>query len=99
MEITFIGANCRKGVSEKTGNAYEISELVYAIPDEDGHKRNEDGSTRWVYTGVGFRTLSLPLDPSKVRDFQGCELGKVYPVSLEPQPDNPSRNWVTGLAK
>ena len=97
MKVTYIGANCRKGVSEKNGNAYTISELLYAIDDESGQKKNDDGSIRWTYIGHGAKTRSLPVDPSRLSQFEKVEPFTEVNLLLEPQPDNPSRNWVVGI--
>ena len=98
MKVVFIGANHRQGVSEKTGNAYSIAELLYSIPDESGQKKNDDGSVRWTYQCAGNTTRTLPIDPSCLSQFVDVKPFSAIDVRLEPDPKNPSRNRITGLA-
>ena len=97
MKVTYIGANTRKGVSDKTGNAYEISELSYAVHDESGQKKNPDGSTKWVYVAVGCTVRTLNIDPSAIPSFSDISPFTEVDLKLEPQLNNPARNWVTGI--
>ena len=97
MKVTYLGVNHRQGVSEKTNKPYSVSELVYSTPDESGEKRNDDGSVRWVYTAYGHKTRTLPLDPNAIHGFKGVEPFSQVDLVLEPQPENPSRNQVTGV--
>jgi len=98
MKINFIGASCRQGVSEKTGNAYTIAELLYMVPDVSKTKKGTDGSTIYTYTAHGCKTLTLPLDPSVLSKFATIKPGTEISVQLEPNPENPTRNRVTGIA-
>lgn len=98
MEINFIGANVRQGVSERTNKPYTVAEVLYATPDQSGEKRNEDNSVRWVYTAYGCKVRSIPIDPTAIHQFKACKPGSPVNLKLEPQPDNPSRNWVVGVA-
>lgn len=97
MEVQYIGANCRQGVSEKNGRPYTIAEILYMIADEHSEKKSEDGNIIWRYTAFGNKVRSLPLDPSKLSAFDKCKPGDLVQVQLEPNPENPTRNFVVGL--
>ena len=98
MKIVYLGANRRVGVSEKTGNPYDIAELVYTVPDEPSQKVSDDGRTIWNYIGFGHKVRTLPLQSEAIGLFESVVPGKVVEVNLEPNPMNPTRNHVTGLA-
>lgn len=97
MQVTYIGASCRTGVSQKSGNAYTIAELLYAVPDENAVKKDDNGALIWNYVGHGSKTRTLPIDPSKMSQFSGVKPFEEIVITLEPQPDNPTKNWVVGL--
>ena len=97
MEIQYIGANCRSGVSEKSGRPYTIAELIYMVPDEHGKKESESGQVIWTYTAFGNKVRTLPVDPTKLSAFEKVNAGAMIQVQLEPNPDNPTRNHVVGL--
>ena len=98
MKVFYIGANCRKGVSEKTGKPYEIAELSYSIPDESKEKKTADGtSTQWVYSGYGHAIRTIPINPSDIHNFKDVAPLTEQNLVIEPNPKNPSRNWVTGV--
>ena len=99
MQVTYIGVNHRQGVSEKTGNSYSICELIYAVPDESSQKKNDDGSTRWVYTAYGCKPMTLPCDPGCIHDFKSVQPFDQVVLSLQPNPQNPARNQVVGFQK
>ena len=97
MKLNYIGASCRTGVSQKTGNPYTIAELLNSIPDENAQKKDESGVLIWNYIGHGSKVRTLPIDPSKLSQFSSLETGVSVDVLLEPQLDNPTKNWVTGV--
>ena len=97
MEIQYVGANCRQGVSEKTGRPYTIAEVLYMIGDDHAEKKSEDGSIIWRYTAFGNKVRSLPVYPSKLSAFEKVKPGDLIQVALEPNPENPTRNFVVGL--
>ena len=97
MEVQYVGANCRQGVSEKNGRPYTIAEVLYMIADEHSEKKSEDGNIIWRYTAFGNKVRSLPCDPSKLSAFEKCKPGDLVQVQLEPNPENPTRNFVVGL--
>lgn len=97
MKVTILGVNQREGVSAGNGRPYNICVLNYVIPDESGQKKNDDGSIRWTYTGYGLQVRELPLNPSVLHSFADLEFPKQVDLVLEPQPTNPSRNWVNGV--
>jgi hypothetical protein len=98
MKVRYIGANCRVGVSEKTGRPYTIAELTYSVPDQNAVRNNDDGTPRWKYVAHGHRVQTIALDPTVVSKFQPCVPGEEIEVRVEPQPDNPTRTHVVGLA-
>lgn len=73
MKVLYVGANCRTGVSEKTGRAYTIAEVSYLIPDSNARKDTPDGKPIWNYVGFGSAVRSIALDPSKISAFAGIE--------------------------
>lgn len=98
MKVSYIGANCRKGTSEKTGRPYEIAELSYAIPDESGTKTAIDSNTViWVYSGYGMKIRTIPISPANIHNFKEVTPLKEVELIIEPNPENPTRNWVTGV--
>lgn len=92
MKVTYCGINRRKGVSQKTGNDYDISDLVYLIPFKG--KRTDS----YNYQGHGHEVKTLSADPACLDDFAAIKLGQEIDVALEPKPENPQHNWVVGLA-
>ena len=97
MQVFYIGANCRQGTSEKTGRPYVIAELSYCVPDESATKQNDDGTVRWVYTGYGSKVRTIPIDPNRIDNFKSVSTCTEVSLQIEPQPDNPSRNWAVGI--
>ena len=97
MKVTYVGASCRTGVSQKSGNAYTIAELLYGVPDENAQKKDENGVLIWSYIGHGQKIRDLPIDPSKLSQFSNVKPFTEVDLILEPQPENPSKNWVTGV--
>jgi hypothetical protein len=91
MEVIFIGANRRHGIS-KSGNAYDISKFVYAVPLQPVSREGME------YVGAGGDVRELDLKPDVIDAFRGLKIGQTVKVKLEPKPDSPSRNWVVGLA-
>jgi hypothetical protein len=97
VKIHYIGANCRTGVSEKNGRHYTIAELSYAVPDTDSQKNHDDGSVIWRYVGHGNKVKTINLDPACLSRFADIRPGTEIDVKLEPDPNNPTRNVVTGI--
>ena len=99
MKVNYIGANVRKGVSEKTGNPYTIARVLYSVPAESRRKMDQE-SGREVYNFVahGHQVREIDLDPSKLSRFEAVAPGAEVVLTLEPNPDNPQRNHVTGIA-
>jgi hypothetical protein len=97
MQVIYIGANHRQGTSERTGKAYSIAELHYAIPDESSVKKNDDGTLKWNYIGHGMTVRSINLDPNSLADFSALKPFTSVTLLLTPDPRNPSRNQVTGV--
>ena len=97
MEILYIGVNRRVGVSAKTGKPYDICELNYLVPDEPAIKVDEAGKELWNYTAFGKRPQSIECDPNCIQAFSDVKSPAVVTIQVEPRPNNPSRNWVTGL--
>jgi hypothetical protein len=99
MQVTYIGVNCRVGVSEKNGRPYKIAELLYAIPSDNGssEKKADDGRTIWTYVEYGNKVRTLDLDPSCISRFAKVTPGDTLDLQLDPIPENPSRNHVVGI--
>lgn len=97
MEVQFLGANCRKGTSEKTGQDYAIAELAYMVPDESSVKKGEDGRLIWNYVAYGAKVRTLPLDPDALARFRELKPGQNVKLDLQPNPNNPTRNRVVGI--
>jgi hypothetical protein len=98
MEVRFVGANRRKGVSEKTGREYDIAEVVYMVPDEPGTKKHDDGSTIWSYACHGCKVQTVPLHGDALSTFGKVQPGDVVSLKIEPDPRNPRRTHVIGIA-
>lgn len=91
MKVVYLGADHRKGVSTKSGKAYDIAEVTYAIPAEP--KETSD----YVYRAVGYQVRTIPLDPSYLSRFSDVKPFAPCDLVLEPDPRNPSRNRVVGV--
>jgi hypothetical protein len=97
MKVIYLGASCRTGVSEKTGNRYNIAELTYAEPDENSVKNGADGRVLWNYIAHGLRVRALPLDPSNLSAFAKVQPLTEVELVLSPDPRRPQNNLVTGV--
>ena len=91
MQVIYCGANRRKGVSQKTGNSYDICEVSYLV------ETKPKTTDAYVYTGHGHEVRTFPLNPTALADFQDLELGAEISLEFGPKPDSPMRNWVTGI--
>jgi hypothetical protein len=91
MKITYIGANHRVGKSAKTGRSYDMARLLYAIPDSDSTKPDN------VYRAHGHRVIEMDMVPSALSQFASCKPFTEVDITVEPVPENPSRNQVTGV--
>jgi hypothetical protein len=91
MEVIFIGANRRHGIS-KSGNPYDISKFVYAVPLKEVSREGME------YIGCGGDVREMDIKPEAISAFSSCKIGQTVKVRLEPKPENPNRNWVVGLA-
>lgn len=93
MKVAFIGADYRSGISEKSGKPkpYSMARVYYAIPAKDKTTEN------YVYQAHGFRVLEIDLDPKALPLFEGLALGEEVDLEVQPLPQNPSRNIVTGI--
>lgn len=98
MKVLFCGVNCRTGVSEKTQRSYTIAELLYLVPDQNAEKNHDDGTVIWRYVAFGYKVRTLPVDASCISTFSNCKPLTEIDVRLEPIPEAPSKNQVTGLA-
>lgn len=98
MKVHYIGVNSRKGVSVKTNRPYEVSEFNCMVPDKSGEKRDENGQLIWEYTGLGFKVMTIDVDPACLDQFRDVKPGSVVDIRIEPLPNNMNRNQVVGLA-
>ena len=98
MKVNVIGVSRRVGISAKNGQPYDIAEVAYLIEDKDGEKNGPDGNRLWVYKAHGYRVGTLELQPEALPRFKDQNFPAEIDLAIEPKPDAPSRNWVTGIA-
>jgi hypothetical protein len=92
MKLAVLGVSRRHGTGRESGQKYDICELHYCR--EIRPRKTEN----YEFYGYGFTEGTLPCDPDCMKQFDGIAPGTEISVLLEPQPDNPQRNWVTGVA-
>jgi hypothetical protein len=97
MEVIFIGASVREGISAKNGRPYEIGEVSYAVPDEPGTKKTDDGKLAWTYSCHGYRVQNIDLSPEKLSAFSQVKPLSTINLDIQPKPSNPRVNWVIGV--
>lgn len=91
MKVQFLNATHRKGTSAKTGKAYDMAMVVYAVPV------SPSVSEKMVYMGYGCETRELPLDARILPEFAKINVGDFVDLMVEPDPTYPSRTWVVGI--
>lgn len=92
MQVIYISASRRHGISAKTGNSYDLCKLCYGVPMESKKTESYD------FIGHGLNTQEIDLDPTSLSDFVDCVPGTPISVSIAPQPSNLTKTWVNGLA-
>jgi hypothetical protein len=92
MNVIYCGVNRRVGVSSKTGNAYDICEVVYLVPTKP--KKTD----AYDYTGSGHEPRTVPCKPEAMTQFVKVKLLEEVALTFEPKPDSPMRNWVSGVS-
>lgn len=92
MKVKYLGINHRKGKSRKSGNDYDICELLHVVPTEG---KTTDA---YVYRGTGHEVRTFSANPDAIQEFAGLKPLEEVELRFEPQPDKPMRNWVCGIA-
>ncbi|PAJ71882.1 hypothetical protein CJF42_24305 [Pseudoalteromonas sp. NBT06-2] len=99
MKVTLLSASLGKGVSKKTGvpKPYEFASLEYAVKAKDFS--NDDHNIQKC--GVEVKTVEIAYDQAlynnikSITDQEGITL---VDLTLEPNPENMSRNIVTKVS-
>jgi hypothetical protein len=91
-KLVLLGVFHTHGVSKKTGAPYQISKVTYGR--EISPVKNEQRSVE----GYGYEAQDMDLDPSALHAFREIKFPAVVDCKIECQPQNPQRNWITGLA-
>lgn len=97
MKVMYLGASCRSGLSAKNDSPYTIAEVLFAVPDKPAAKADPNGAQRWTYACHGYRTQTIELDPAALSAFGKVQPFTMVELAIEPVPENPSRNRVTGV--
>lgn len=92
IQVQFVSASRRSGISKKSGAKYDMCNLAYALPLEAVDTQN------MTFAGHGFEVMEINLSPEKIGDFAGLELGQQIEVALSADPRNANRNICIGLA-
>lgn len=96
MNVIYCGVNRRVGISgpdsKNPGNPYDICELTYLVRVKPGKKEG-----KWTFTGHGHVLRSVPCNPDNLDDFAQVGPAEEISLVLQPQPENPERNWVVGF--
>lgn len=93
MKVLFIGAETRSGTSKKTGKPYSMGFLHYAVPHQPKQTPDYD------FRAVGMRVIEVEMELAALSQFSQVKPFTEIDVALEPRPENPSRNSVTGLVR
>jgi hypothetical protein len=91
FNVKYLGVMRRVGVS-KAGNNYDLCKLFYAVPMES--KKSESNTL----TAYGFEQREIDLDSETIAQFSDIESGTQIDLNMVPNPQNPQRNIVSGLA-
>jgi hypothetical protein len=91
MKALFLNAISVSGNKKADGKPFSFSQVNVLKPVE-----NRD-SDNYHSHGHGHEIDSFDLDPKALALFEGIGLGSEVELTLEPQPSNPRRNWVTSV--
>lgn len=91
-KLMVLGVFYTHGVSKKTGSPYSISKVIYGR--EISPVKTEARSVE----GFGFEAQDMDLDPMAVMAFKDMKFPALIDCKIECQPNNPQRNWITGLS-
>ncbi|GAA4892587.1 hypothetical protein [Ferrimonas pelagia] len=85
-----------KGVSTKTGTAkpYEFSTVTYLVPAKDFIQGDHNIQAH----GVEEKSVNMYNDPALMARFRAeTKLPQLLDLEMNPDPENPARNIVTGF--
>ncbi len=91
MRVQFIGVNRRTGTSSKTGNAYDMSKIIIAVPLTPVQKESMQ------YTGFGLETREIDLNPECLAMFADVKPFATVDIVVEPKPTNFNHTWCNGV--
>jgi hypothetical protein len=91
MKVHFIGVARRHGKSSKTGNPYDMCMLSYAVAIKPATTQN------MTYAGFGYEVKEVDLDANALSQFALCKLGELVDVEVQPNPNDLTKNIVSGI--
>lgn len=91
MNVIFLGAYRRHGVSGKTGKSYDMCKLLVAVPAQS------KTTDQFEYIHHGMNVQELDLSPVALSQFADVKPSQKIDVAVEPKPDNMNRNWVVAV--
>lgn len=90
MPFVYLGVTRDAGTSKKTGNAYDITVVHFAV-DASASTRPDRK------TAFGLEPQNLPVAPEALAQFQRIEPLSAVNFDFEPDPRNMQRNRVCGV--
>lgn len=91
MKVHFIGVARRYGTSSKTGKQYDMCMLSYAVAIRPNVTQTMN------YSGFGYEVKEVDLDANALNHFAMCKLGELVDVEVQPNPNDLTRNIVSGI--
>ncbi|MFO6314446.1 hypothetical protein ACLBV4_35985, partial [Pseudomonas aeruginosa] len=90
MPFVYLGLTRDAGTSKKTGNAYDISVVHFAVDATQSTRPDRKFS-------LGLEPQNLPIAPEAVSQFQRVEPLSSVNFEFEPDPRNMQRNRICGV--
>lgn len=90
MPFVYLGCTRDAGTSKKTGNAYDISVVHFAVMASDSQRPDRKQA-------MGLEPQNLPIAPEAMSLFQRIEPLTAVNFDFEPDPRNMQRNRISGV--
>lgn len=90
MPFVYLGVTRDAGTSKKTGNAYDISVVHFAVDASQSQRPDRKQA-------FGLEPQNLPIAPEAISLFQRIEPLSSVNFDFEPDPRNMQRNRICGV--
>lgn len=91
MQVLVLNAVRARGISQKTGNEYDICTITYGNAVQPVQKDNRQ------VIGYGYQVQELALNPAALAGFKDVKFPAMLNLDVQPDPRNINRNICVGL--